>query len=276
MTVKKTSDTAVASRIVKRIADIPGGVTVKNAEIAGDVLKDATVISAPDTNGITHLVKWAVVQAAAAADATAIRVLKGSDIKVGETLAVDNPRCIPAAITAITTSTTGYDTVTLEAALGVAVNVGDVLFLAAAAAVPAPAIVQADAADSATSIYVEKGHIIEVGDAVCKAANVKATVVSAIDRSAADKDKLTVTALGYALVAGDTLQIAKAAADEHAGAVLKPFYAGGKYDAWAITGTNVRVVAGTNIVVDALTHAVVKGTNYPAFVAEKLKGIVEL
>lgn len=273
MTVKKTSDIAVASRIVKRIADIPGGVTVKNAEIPGDVLKDATVISAPDTNGITHLVKWAVVQAAAAANATAIRVLKGSDIKVGETLAVDNPRCIPAAITAITTSTTGYDTVTLEAALGVAVNVGDVLFLAAAAAVPAPAIVQADAADSATSIYVEKGHIIEVGDAVCKAANVKATVVSAIDRSAADKDKLTVTALGYALVAGDTLQIAKAAADE---AVLKPFYAGGKYDAWAITGTNVRVVAGTNIVVDAITHAVVKGTNYPAFVAEKLKGIVEL
>lgn len=273
MTVKKTSDIAVASRIVKRIADIPGGVTVKNAEIPGDVLKDATVISAPDANGITHLVKWAVVQAAAAANATSIRVLKGSDIKVGETLAVDNPRCIPAAITAITTSTTGYDTVTLEAALGVAVNVGDVLFLAAAAAVPAPAIVQADATDSATSIYVEKGHIIEVGDAVCKAAGVKATVVSAIDRSAANRDKLTVTALGYALVAGDTLQIAKAAADE---AVLKPFYAGGKYDAWAITGTNVRVVAGTNIVVDALTHAVVKGTNYPAFVAEKLKGIVEL
>lgn len=273
MTVKKTSDIAVASRIVKRIADIPGGVTVKNAEIPGDVLKDATVISAPDTNGITHLVKWAVVQAAAAANATSIRVLKGSDIKVGETLAVDNPRCIPAAITAITTSATGYDTVTLEAALGVAVNVGDVLFLAAAAAVPAPAIVQADATDSATSIYVEKGHIIEVGDAVCKAANVKATVVSAIDRSAANRDKLTVTALGYALTAGDTLQIAKAAADE---AELKPFYAGGKYDAWAITGTNVRVVAGTNIVVDAITHAVVKGTNYPAFVAEKLKGIVEL
>ena len=273
MTVKKKSDIAVASRIVKRIADIPGGVTVKNAEIAGDVLKDATVISAPDTSGITHLVKWAVVQAAAAADATAIRVLKGSDIKVGETLAVDNPRCIPAAITEITTSATGYDAVTLEAALGVAVNVGDVLFLAAAAAVPAPAIVQANAADSATSIYVEKGHIIEVGDAVCKDKDVKATVVSAIDRSGADKDKLTVTALGYALTAGDILQIAKAAADE---AVLKPFYAGGKYDAWAITGTNVRVVADTNIVVDAITHAVVKGTNYPAFVAEKLKGIVEL
>lgn len=273
MTVKKKSDIAVASRIVKRIADIPGGVTVKNAEIAGDVLKDATVISAPDTNGITHLVKWAVVQAAAAADATAIRVLKGSDIKVGETLAVDNPRCIPAAITEITTSATGYDAVTLEAALGVAVNVGDVLFLAAAAAVPAPAIVQANATDSATSIYVEKGHIIEVGDAVCKDKDVKATAVSAIDRSGADKDKLTVAALGYALTAGDTLQIANAAADE---AVLKPFYAGGKYDAWAITGTNVRVVADTNIVVDAITHAVVKGTNYPAFVAEKLKGIVEL
>lgn len=273
MTVKKKSDIAVASRIVKRIADIPGGVTVKNAEIAGDVLKDATVISAPDTNGITHLVKWAVVQAAAAANATAIRVLKGSDIKVGETLAVDNPRCIPSAIAVIDTTKTGYDTVTLEAALGVAVNVGDVLFLAAAAAVPAPAIVQATAADSATSIYVEKGHIIEVGDAVCKAEGVKATVVSAIDRSAADRDKLTVTALGYALAAGDTLQIAKAAADE---AELKPFYAGGKYDAWAITGTNVRVTAGTNIVVDAITHAVVKGTNYPAFVADKLKGIVEL
>lgn len=273
MTVKKTSDIAVASRIVKRIADIPGGVTVKNAEILGDVLKDATVISAPDSNGITHLVKWAVVQAAAAANATAIRVLKGSDIKVGETLAVDNPRCIPAEITAITTSATGYDTVTLEAALGVAVNVGDVLFLAAAAAVPAPAIVQANATDSATSIYVEKGHIIEVGDAVCKAKDVKATAVSAIDRSGADKDKLTVAALGYALTAGDTLQIAKEAADE---AELKPFYAGGKYDAWAITGTNVRVVANTNIVVDAITHAVVKGTNYPAFVAEKLKGIVEL
>lgn len=273
MTVKKKSDIAVASRIVKRIADIPGGVTVKNAEILGDVLKDATVISAPDTNGITHLVKWAVVQAAAAANATAIRVLKGSDIKVGETLAVDNPRCIPAEITAITTSATGYDTVALEAALGVAVNVGDVLFLAAAAAVPAPAIVQDDATDEATSIYVEKGHIIEVGDAVCKEGDVKATVVSAIDRSGADRDKLTVAALGYALTAGDTLQIATEAADE---AELKLFYAGGKYDAWAITGTNVRVVANTNIVVDAITHAVVKGTNYPAFVAEKLKGIVEL
>ena len=273
MTVKKKSDIAVASRIVKRIADIPGGVTVKNAEIPGDVLKDATVISAPDDNGITHLVKWAVVQAAAAANATAIRVLKGSDIKVGETLAVDNPRCIPSAIAVIDTTKTGYDTVTLEAALGVAVNVGDVLFLAAAAAVPAPAIVQANATDSATSIYVEKGHIIEVGDAVCKEGDVKATVVSAIDRSGADRDKLTVTALGYALTAGDTLQIATEAADE---AVLKVFYAGSKHDAWAITGTNIRVESNSNVIVDALTHAVVKGTNYPAFVAEKLKGIVEL
>lgn len=273
MTVKKRSDVAVASRIVKRIADIPGGVTVKNAEILGDVLKDATVISAPDTNGITHLVKWAVVQAAAAANATAIRVLKGSDIKVGETLAVDNPRCIPSAITAIATAATGYDAVTLEAALGVAVAVGDVLHLAAAAAVPTPATVQADATDEATSVYVLKGHNIEVGDAVCKAAGVKATAVSAIDRSGADRDKLTVAALGYALTAGDTLQIAKEAADE---AELKLFYAGGKYDAWAITGTNIRVESNSNVFVDALTHAVVKGVNYPAFIAEKLKGIVEL
>ena len=273
MTVKKRSDVAVASRIVKRIADIPGGVTVKNAEILGDVLKDATVITKPDDNGITHIVKWAVVQAQAAYNATSVRVLKGSDIKVGETLAVDNPRCIPSAITAIDTTKTGYDTVTLEAALGVDVNTGDALFLAAAAAVPAPAIVQANATDSATSIYVEKGHIIEVGDAVCKEGDVKATVVSAIDRSEADKDKLTVTALGYALTAGDTLQIATEAADE---AVLKVFYAGRKHDAWAITGTNIRVESNSNVIVDALTHAVVKGVNYPAFISGKLKGIVEL
>jgi hypothetical protein len=273
MTVKKKSDIAVASRIIMRIADIPGGVTVKNAEIPGDVLKDATVISAPDSNGITHLVKWAIVQAAAAANATAIRVQKGSLAKVGELFGVDKPRCIPATITAINTTQTGYDTFTLDAALGVAVAVGDVLHLAAAAAVPAPATVQADATDAATSVYILKGHNIEVGDAVCKAAGVKATAVSAIDRSAADRDKLTVAALGYALTAGDTLQIAKAAADE---AELKVFYAGAKYSALAITGTPVRVEADTNIVVDAYTHATVKGTNYPAVIAAKLKGIVEL
>ena len=121
MTVRKKKETEVARVIMHRVADIRGGVSVVTSELTQDFLPEGVPLSLPDSNGKTHVVKFALVKANAANDATSISVYKGHNFKVGDyVFAVENGKAY--AITAIDTSNSGYDVFTVGTTLGVALT----------------------------------------------------------------------------------------------------------------------------------------------------------
>ncbi len=120
MTVTKRKDTAVARVFVHKVADVRGGVSINSAEILRDYLPEGSVIGAP-VSGICHIVKYAKVQANAAADAVKIKVYKGHDFAVDDVIfAAENGAAY--AITAIDKSNTAYDEITIGTTLGVALT----------------------------------------------------------------------------------------------------------------------------------------------------------
>lgn len=185
MTVRKSADTDLKKNpVVHRIADIRGGVSVDVSELTQDYLPAGTPISKP-ASGIAHVVKFAILQANAANEATTLKVLKGHNFKVGDNVfAVSGAKCY--AISAISTSNSAYDEFTIGTTLGVALSAG------------AP-------------IYQ-----------------------------------------------GSTT-----------GATAGAF----KYEPFAITGTGLKVEADSNLVVDAWIHAVTCGNELPALIAGALKNV---
>ncbi len=82
-------------------------------------------------------------------------------------------------------------------------------------------LVFADATNSATTIQVTKGTQFAVGDNIGKADGAKSIDITAIDRTNAAYDAITVSAtLGYALTHGDTLVQASNA--NASAVILKP------------------------------------------------------
>lgn len=121
MTVRKKKETAQAKVIMHRVADIRGGVSVVTSELTQDFLPEGAPLSLPDSNGKTHVVKFALVKTNAANDATQISVYKGHNFKVGDIVfAVENGKAY--AISAIDTSNSGYDVITVGTTLGVALT----------------------------------------------------------------------------------------------------------------------------------------------------------
>lgn len=108
-----------------------------------------------------------------------------------------------------------------------------------------------NATNSATTYDVAKGHHFKVGQYIGN--GTKAQEITAIDKSNAAKDVITVTAtLGVALTAGDVL-VECSGTNQAA-----------KYAAFAIAGSNHDVKAGENLFVDAWIHAVVREGNAPS------------
>ena len=116
MTVKRRKDQAVPRVFEHRVADIPGGVSVKTSELGGDYLFEGTPLSAPD-NGICHVVKQAVVTAKVEATETEVKVQKGHHFKVDDVLLL-SVGGKASKITKIDTSRKAADTLTLSAAIG--------------------------------------------------------------------------------------------------------------------------------------------------------------
>jgi len=117
-----------------KLEDIPGGVTVASSDLVQKVVKAGTPVG-KDENGLYHVVKVAKLQADAADDATAYRVLKGHNFKVGNVItAKESGKAY--AITAIDTSNADYDQFTVGTTLGIALTVasGSVLMEASAVA----------------------------------------------------------------------------------------------------------------------------------------------
>lgn len=112
---KKVVDIPLAWR--KMLADIPNGGSIKVADIRGGMLYDGTPVFYNSTDHLWHPIYTAVMQANAGSTATAYKVLKGSQLKVGDYLYNGTTGY---AITAIDTTNSAYDEVTVGTTLGAA------------------------------------------------------------------------------------------------------------------------------------------------------------
>lgn len=120
MTVNRRKDSNLAKVFVHKVADIRGGVSVNTSELNVDYLAEGRVISAP-ASGIAHVVKYALVQANAANNAVKIKIYKGHDFKVNDVVCAAESSTA-YAITAIDTSNTAYDEITIGTTLGSALT----------------------------------------------------------------------------------------------------------------------------------------------------------
>lgn len=106
----------------------------------------------------------------------------------------------------------------------------------------------ADATNTATTYDVAKGHGFKVGEFIASATGAKAYAITAIDTSNADHDTLTVgTTLGVALTAGAGLFKALGQSTTTTSAFFVTPY--------AVTGQDLKLVAGDNNFIDAYLRA---------------------
>lgn len=120
MTVRKSKDTSTVRVIMHRVADIRGGVSIVTAELTQDYIKEGTPLSAPDSSGKSHVVKFAKVSTNASNTDTSIKVHKGHNFKVGDIVcAVEGGKAY--AITAIE-SEGDVDIITVGTTLAVALT----------------------------------------------------------------------------------------------------------------------------------------------------------
>jgi hypothetical protein len=113
-----------------KLEDWVGGIVIAASELTQTSLPAGTPVG-KDANGLFHVVKQAVMQASATDSATAYKVIKGHDFKVGDFL-TNLLAGAAYAITSITTTNSDYDTINIGTTLGVTMTAGDVLFEALA------------------------------------------------------------------------------------------------------------------------------------------------
>ena len=131
MTVTRRKDTKTPRVFMHKIADIRGGVSVNVSELTQDFLPEGSILSVP-SNGVSHVVKTATLQADATDSATEYKVLKGHNFKVGDVIMLaTNAKAY--AITGINTSNSAYDVLTVGTTLGLAASAGAFLMEAAEA-----------------------------------------------------------------------------------------------------------------------------------------------
>lgn len=128
------------------------------------------------------------------------------------------------------------------------------------------AVLTAAVTATGKELKVKKGHLFKVGDFVLTEVGAKASTITAIDDSDKDFDKITINAALGAIAIGGFVCEAKAAAAE-SGAALK-------YEPFAVNGTGKPVVQKSNLNTDAWVIGVTKGNALPAFIYDKLKGII--
>lgn len=131
--------------------------------------------------------------------------------------------------------------------------------------------VVAKVAESGKAIKVKKLHNFKVGDIITSALGKAAHAITAINDSGKDSDELTIgTAIG-ALAIGDVIVEAKAEATGEASSKSEL-----KYEPQSVNGTGKPFDPKSNINTDAWVIGVTKGNICPAFIAEKLRGIINL
>ena len=125
LTIKRAKDNRVVKCILHRIADIPGGVTVKTANLGGTALFEGTPLG-KGKDGVFEVCKTAQIVTQAEANATTYEVAKGHHFKVGDRFATD--ACNGQTISAIDKSDATKDIITVSTTLGAVVNPGTCAF----------------------------------------------------------------------------------------------------------------------------------------------------
>lgn len=131
--------------------------------------------------------------------------------------------------------------------------------------------VVAEVAASGKAIKVKKLHNFKVGDIITSALGKAAHAITEINDSGKEYDELTIgTAIG-ALATGDVIVEAKAEATGETSSKSEL-----KYEPQSVNGTGKPFDPKSNINTDAWVIGVTKGNICPAFIAEKLRGIINL
>ena len=119
--IERKDDSRVIKAILHRIADVPGGVTVKVADLGGSVLKEGTPVAYLADDAMYHVCKTALIVSDATNTATAYDVSKKHHFKVGDRFATEGAN--GQLITAIDkTTNANKDVITLGTTLGVAIT----------------------------------------------------------------------------------------------------------------------------------------------------------
>lgn len=125
LTIKRAKDNRVVKCVLHRIADIPGGVTVKVAKLGGTALFEGTPLGM-GADGLWNVCKTAQVITEANASATNYEVAKGHHFKVGDRFATAD--CNGQTITSIDKSDPAKDVITVGTTLGATVKAGTCAF----------------------------------------------------------------------------------------------------------------------------------------------------
>ena len=143
MYVESSNDTERPLMLEKVLEDIPGGGTIEKDDFkaATSEMKEGAILGI-DSNKLYHPVKTAKLYEAATDSATAYKVDKNHEFKVGDFI-MDAAKTSKAyAITVIDTSNADYDTLTVGTSLGVALADNTVMVQA-----------NAEAATAATGVF---------------------------------------------------------------------------------------------------------------------------
>jgi len=165
-------ETATAPREVNPIAqnlgDIPGGMTLKPTNMGGEYVYAGSPLCRTYTSGsldgMVEVVKTAEVQANYTSG-TSIRVKKGHHFVVGNGIAQEGMTASDTITAIDKTTSSDYDTLTIAGTIGAAAAGIVLVQVTVDATVKHTAVAYgAVSSTSATTINVDKGHNIVVGD----------------------------------------------------------------------------------------------------------------
>ena len=160
--IDRKKDNRVIRAFTHKLADIPNGITVSAADLTQKVLHEGTPVG-KDENGLYHVVKVAVLSAAATNTATAYTVKKGHNFKVGDVVMLaPGSKAYTITVIATNASDATSDDLTVDTTLGTAAKAGDSLYLAAKAGASGSAFKYAPVALVGESYDVDElsNHIV--------------------------------------------------------------------------------------------------------------------
>lgn len=129
--IQRKQDKRVNKAFTHKLADIPGGITVSGADLTQKILYEGTPVGKGE-NGLYHVVKVAIVSAAANNSATTYTVKKGHNFKAGDVIMLA-PGGNAYTISSITTNSTdpNADDIKVSTSLGAEAAVGAAIYQAA-------------------------------------------------------------------------------------------------------------------------------------------------
>lgn len=160
--IDRKKDNRVIRAFTHKLADIPNGITVSAADLTQKVLHEGTPVG-KDENGLYHVVKVAVLSAAATNTATAYTVKKGHNFKVGDVVMLaTGSKAYTITVIATNVADTTSDDLTVDTTLGTDAKAGDSLYLAAKAGASGSAFKYAPVALVGESYDVDElsNHIV--------------------------------------------------------------------------------------------------------------------